>query len=297
MQWVMVLSLIVLYACSILWTTVVCQGFMFHDDPPESAITSFGTVVRSLFSLFRLMNGDSDVAEAVFEVPLGQVMYVLYMIATNWAVLAILTSVVSDHMISSSQVYEREEEEALAVESERRQDSMLREIFADHHDNHLTREQWEAVLSDETTLSAMLEITKCRERQLWEAFDELAVHDAKLHRPVLPIGEFIHFVQAKGRPADLQYAMKLMARVKVLEQQNDDHRSRSRSEFGHHPPEPQPRGTHGNSSFEVNTFASLSTNAPRSPDAEAMLAMRSVKSPPSSWRAASHFMSHQAGHE
>merc|ERR1740139_223506 len=106
MQWVMLLCLMVLYACSIFWTTIVQEGFMFGDNPPESATSAFGSVVRSLFTLFRMMNGDSDEAEAVFAVPLGQLMFVVFMIATNWAVLAILTSVVSDHMISTSQAYE-----------------------------------------------------------------------------------------------------------------------------------------------------------------------------------------------
>merc|ERR1712176_47831 len=104
MQWVMILTCFVLYGMSILFTSLVGHGVLYGDDVPEprAAREAFATVPMSFYSLFKLMNGDTDVIEPLsdesFGTPgcVGKLLFMFFMIISNWAILAILTSVVSD---------------------------------------------------------------------------------------------------------------------------------------------------------------------------------------------------------
>ena len=47
------------------------------------------------------MNGDQSVLEPLFDhAPLTKVIFVVFMIMTNWSILSILTAVVSENMIT-----------------------------------------------------------------------------------------------------------------------------------------------------------------------------------------------------
>merc|ERR1712050_146357 len=100
-----------LYSCSVVFTTLVGKGFVFGREPPVAAKEHFGSTARSLFSLFKLMNGDVSVAAPICSYALGQVLFASFMIVSNWAILAILTSVVSNNMImSSNRAFEEDEQ-------------------------------------------------------------------------------------------------------------------------------------------------------------------------------------------
>merc|ERR1712110_516390 len=96
---------------------------MYDGKPPPGNV--FQTVPGSMFSLFKLMNGDDDVVEFMedsegFQKFFSQILFAVFLIMTNWAILAILTSVVSDNMILSSRKEEAiEEEENNVLEKER----------------------------------------------------------------------------------------------------------------------------------------------------------------------------------
>merc|ERR1711981_622028 len=102
MQWVMLLTLLVLYACAIVFTSLVGKGFISGGAITPESEEFFGSVSKSLFSLFKLMNGDTSVVEPICNNIAGQLLFAGFMVISNWAILAILTSVVSDNMISSS---------------------------------------------------------------------------------------------------------------------------------------------------------------------------------------------------
>lgn len=116
MQWVMVLTVITLYVGSIIFTDLVGHGIIFggEDHMPEQSAATFGTTARSLFSLFKLMNTDMTVADAVAKSVAGKFLFALFMVASNWMILAVLTSVVSDHMISASSREVREDNEKIS---------------------------------------------------------------------------------------------------------------------------------------------------------------------------------------
>merc|ERR1712232_272806 len=72
-----------------------------HDEEVDT-FDCFGTVPRALYSLFTIMTGEMEPAEAISGAVAGKLALVGFMVCSNWAILAILTSVVSDNMISSS---------------------------------------------------------------------------------------------------------------------------------------------------------------------------------------------------
>mmetsp|Transcript_70238 Transcript_70238/g.196892 ORF Transcript_70238/g.196892 Transcript_70238/m.196892 type:complete len:558 (-) Transcript_70238:26-1699(-) len=136
MQWVLVLTFIMLYGGAIFWTTLVGRGLIYENsEVPEEVQVNFGHVSTSLFSLFRLMNGDTDEVHQLFSSEVGKLLFVGFMVLSNWAILAILTSVVSDNMISTSRmVSEEEARKNRAEEYEKRVDrlqALFREIDSD----------------------------------------------------------------------------------------------------------------------------------------------------------------------
>merc|ERR1719410_1053099 len=118
MQWVIVLTFLTLYACAVVFTNLVGKGLVTEGEISEGALEYFGSVPRSLFSLFKLMNGDLSVVTPIANYVEGQLLFAAFMVVTNWAVLAILTSVVSDNMISTSQKANEEDEQKIRDEAQ-----------------------------------------------------------------------------------------------------------------------------------------------------------------------------------
>merc|ERR1712183_447331 len=73
---------------------------------------NFGSVRKSMLSLFLIMNGDTSPIENIVEVKLIRILFIMFMMVSNWAALAILTSVMSDHMIAASERCKDEDEKA-----------------------------------------------------------------------------------------------------------------------------------------------------------------------------------------
>merc|ERR1712232_673156 len=95
MKWVMTLTFLLLYGGAIVFTSLIGHGYIYSSKseiPPEANLY-FGTVAQSSFSLFKLMNGDTSVVEPITKDMKGRLLFVAFMVISNWAVLAILTSV------------------------------------------------------------------------------------------------------------------------------------------------------------------------------------------------------------
>jgi len=129
MQWVMVLAVILLYASSILFTTLVGHALIPGGGVTEEAQELFGTVTESMFSLFLVMNGDQGPMEPLFATVPLRVLCVTYVVVSNWALLATLTAVVSETMISTTRENERQEDQddRAAFDDDRR--SRLKALF------------------------------------------------------------------------------------------------------------------------------------------------------------------------
>jgi len=97
--------MIMLYAASILFTTMVGHGLIYGGHPTEDAKELFGSVLQSMFVLFKLMSGDQGVVDPLLSQLCVKVLFLFFIILANWIMLAILTAVVSDNMISTTQTH------------------------------------------------------------------------------------------------------------------------------------------------------------------------------------------------
>lgn len=254
MQWVLVLTAFVLYAFAIFWTTVVGKGG-FVDDPTGETQEHFNTVDSSMFYLFLIMNGEFAPAEAIFKYPWGQAVFYIWMVMSNWAILAILTSVVSDNMITSSRRFLDEDEQAKTAERRSLQDQRLCEIFSiSLDDGEISSDEWSAVMNDHQKAEVLRTVTHTRHMaKLQEVFMLLSRHSTpndhrqtqhafktrtsnhrteehSLEHPeshgihggvddfrVMDHERFLAFVQAKNCPANKQDLLKLLAKVDTLD--------------------------------------------------------------------------------
>jgi hypothetical protein len=106
--WVLILTLVLLYACAVVFTSLIGHGLIYEGEVPQAAREVFGTVPQSMFMLFKLMNDDQSVVEHLVDSTTVKLAFAVFMVMSNWMVLAVLTSVVSDKMISSTQQHEAE---------------------------------------------------------------------------------------------------------------------------------------------------------------------------------------------
>jgi len=161
-QYVLLLAFVLLYAAAIIFTTLIGKGLVWEGDPPQQAKESFGSVTTSLFMLFKLMNDDQSVVEGLIDSQIVKVLFAIFMVISNWMVLAVLTSVVSDGMVLNTQIHVQEEREAEFISSRARSCRRLKSLFkevqkkagGDDIDSFtISQEQFEAMLSDDSVLS------------------------------------------------------------------------------------------------------------------------------------------------
>lgn len=176
MQWVLVLTAMVLYAMAIFWTTVVGQGTVVEDSTGQTE-KNFSLVSASLFSLFLMMNGEFDRATALFKYPWGQFFVFIWMVISNWAILAVLTAVVSDNMMTSSRKFLVQDAARKDAEEDRYQDRRLRDIFGidvDEEDADISSLEWRVVMDDHQLADELCQVANIEKAPLEDLFKQLS---------------------------------------------------------------------------------------------------------------------------
>lgn len=223
MQYVIVLALMTLYGGAIIFTNLVGEG-LIYDDPtnrPPEALDYFGTVSKSLFSLFELMNGDTSVIEPIKDLVIGRLLFAAFMVISNWAILAILTAVVSDQMIAASNDYQEEEKKSNDAEEESKNMKRLLHIFEDNdHDMNglISKDEWMGMLEDPSVCLELSEGTHLGKSDLADLFDCLAVEgngdDGKVQYT-----DLIHSLKANSSVADKRAVLHVMLRLRIFQDQ------------------------------------------------------------------------------
>ncbi|CAK8990872.1 Uncharacterized protein SCF082_LOCUS2423, partial [Durusdinium trenchii] len=102
MTWVFLLALLVLYSCGIMCTQLIGHRLLVGEDCPQAVVDIFPHVGESMFVLFKVMNADAQVLDPLFEyMQISKMITAYFMILANWAILAILTAVVSENLINA----------------------------------------------------------------------------------------------------------------------------------------------------------------------------------------------------
>mmetsp|Transcript_93210 Transcript_93210/g.301392 ORF Transcript_93210/g.301392 Transcript_93210/m.301392 type:complete len:669 (-) Transcript_93210:4-2010(-) len=195
MQWVIILTMLMLYTGAIFWTSLVGKGLMYGGAPiPKQGLENFGNVPTSLFSLFKLMNGDTEIVSAVTTTVFGQLLFAAFMVLANWAILAILTSVVSDNMISASaRALEEDQESDKQAEYAQRM-TRLRMLFKEidtDGSGTISEKEWDQIFRDKGLASELCDATALTEKDLRDLFTCIAVESEARER----------LSQQKGLPA------------------------------------------------------------------------------------------------
>lgn len=146
MFWVLLLTLVALYASAIITTRIVRETEI--EDVPDSAKHHFRSVPDSMFTLFVLMNGEEwpDVMPLLDGCPSLKFMFVIFIIISTWALLSVMTGVVSDNMIYAREAQTQKDEQ---MQGERRAkvQKALKDVFIASHggwdETRLTHQDWQ----------------------------------------------------------------------------------------------------------------------------------------------------------
>jgi len=131
MFWVLVLTMVSLYTVGILMTRIVGHGAVVEhpDDIPDAARGLFSTVPNSMFTLFVIMNGEEwrRVEPLLAQYWGMKAVFVAFTIFSSWALLSVMTGVVSDNMISAKKS-QNQKDDAMTGERRMRIERVLHEF-------------------------------------------------------------------------------------------------------------------------------------------------------------------------
>jgi len=229
MQYVIVLVFLTLYGGSIIFTNLIGEGLLYNNEgAPADALAVFGSVHESIFSLFELMNGDTSVIEPIKDSIVGRILFAVFMIISNWAVLAILTAVVSDHMIAASKNCQEETKREMEFRAEKENIQRLTEIFKDSDkegDGKIGKEEWKAMLEDSATMLELSEGTHLGKADLEDLFDCLAVanEDGNGQACKVMYNDLIFSLKANSSLADQRSILHVMIRLRIMQDQLKGH--------------------------------------------------------------------------
>lgn len=220
MSWVFVLTVVVLYAFSILAVRLIGDnGLVFGGTAPDQARGIFPSIMDSMFVLFKVMNGDGGSVEPLLETMPGmKIFYALYMIMTCWAILSILTAVVSENMIAVQEALSHEREVAEQEASRKSRLDMLIHVFSEvdvDKDGTIDEMEFSELLANPDRCNQLCEATNMSQWDLVEFF--LALSQNNDGQKVCDFETFIQQFDAFNEPTTYRHVMQLQRQVSDLE--------------------------------------------------------------------------------
>lgn len=221
--WVMLLTFFLLYAAAIVFTTLVGQGYIFGGDVPPAAESLYGSVSRTFLSLFKLMNDDQSVVQPIIGTVGGQFLFCGFMMVSNWLMLAILTSVVSDHMQEASRLNVKEDAElvqGLAKNSARRRMVAVFEEVDKENTGVIAENDFFALMETEEICMELLDASGLDVKDLTELFNYTAHIDDKGLKVIL-YNQFVDHLQNQANLASERTALHIIQRIRSMEHRQE----------------------------------------------------------------------------
>eukprot|EP00930_Biecheleria_cincta_P055163 TRINITY_DN41514_c0_g1_i1.p1 TRINITY_DN41514_c0_g1~~TRINITY_DN41514_c0_g1_i1.p1 ORF type:complete len:941 (+),score=218.77 TRINITY_DN41514_c0_g1_i1:85-2907(+) len=217
MAWVLVLTFIVLYAFGLLCVRLFGRtGLAYGGDAPASVDGIFPGVLQSMFVLFKVMNGDMDPIKPLLdELPITKLVFVLYMVISSWAILSILTAVVSENMIAATDVHRLEQERECTEMRQKHARLWLQEVFNNADSNQsgkLDEQEFMSILNDRALASEISEQTCLKKEDIEQIFGLLRTTDK------VSSDDFIEALQIESRAVTERSIMRLEKRILDLQQ-------------------------------------------------------------------------------
>jgi len=216
--WVVVFTVMTLYALAILLTRLIGHGDVLPSDSSgdreiDAIRVMFGSVCSSMYSLFGAMSGWSlEKFSPLFEaVPLLQPCFVLFYVYSCWALLAVMTGVVSENMIAIR--------DQMVMEDEAREEmrkTMITDLLFDLFtkadtdcSGTVSRAEFNAMLKMKDLGKKLAKNTRVRVQDLEELFDWLD-HDES---GTITIDEFMAGFKWVNEPLRAKSLVRLQDRL------------------------------------------------------------------------------------
>ncbi|CAJ1441338.1 unnamed protein product [Effrenium voratum] len=215
--WVLVFLVVTLYAFAILATRLLGHSKHIQDDPdlPAPSKDLFRSIWDSLFALFSIMNQQNweSIAPLLEKIPAIKPVYVLFTICSSWALLSVLTGVVSENMMAVRESQAQKDEEAV---EERRiwLARWLRGVFAAaDKDGSMTleRSEYRELLKSPFHLKRLQQVAKVPMQDLMQMFDILDVDGNGL----IEFQEFLIGFEWLNEPISGKSLLKLGHEIRV----------------------------------------------------------------------------------
>jgi len=179
MFWVLVLTLLALYACALVMTNLIGHSLLSGAEELDPKVkVLFGTVLDSLFTLFGLMNSQywEEVDPLFRTFPFMKPVWVFFTVLSSWALLSIMTGVVSDNMLEVRQLQERKDEEK-AERLRLKVTQSLSEVFlAASKDGMMEKQDYIEIMSSPYFLRKLQSVANMPMPDLLRMFDWLDVN-------------------------------------------------------------------------------------------------------------------------
>lgn len=223
MIWVFTLAAVLLYTCGILAVQLAGpDGILVNTDGDvrEDVREIFPTVPQSMFVLFNVMNGETQVIEPMINaMPISKLWFAVFIIIANWAILAILTAVVSENLIRAQQERDREDKDKETNQKKEASRKELEKLF-DAAKHSRTAER----------------VNNMEDRLSWEEFEESWKNKAwhrKLHEVA---GQSIPEEDDKGMENDREALAQKEEAEKKRRQLEELFQLLCKTPHGHHEP-------------------------------------------------------------
>lgn len=180
MFWVLVLMVMTLYTAGVVCNQIIAHGDIFnkdvsHDKKVMEIREMFTSLTSSMFALFGTMSSWSllKLNPLFEELPLLKPCFVVFYIYSAWALLAVMTGVVSENMVAIRDQLLREEEMKEEIRRTMITDTIL-ELFknadADGSGN-VSREEFRTMLRNEDIIKKLARYTQMQMQDLGDLFD------------------------------------------------------------------------------------------------------------------------------
>lgn len=198
------------------------DGILFGGECPYEAKGIFGTVPDSMFVLFNVMNGDQGTLEPLLKImPVMKLVFALFMITTSWAILSILTAVVSENMIAVTEKSRAEREAIEFKVNERRKVAKLTEIFAaldEDKSGEVDEREFGNLLVDSNRADELSDTAGCSKYDLVDLFDILSTPHSEDHGKgrTMKYMDFIEGLSKEGDGVTQRSIMRLESRLREI---------------------------------------------------------------------------------